>query len=61
MYKLRKHISAVHEKVKRFPCLKCESGLSQKNKLQRHIDSVHEKKTPHKCTICNDEFTEKKQ
>ena len=50
---LNRHISSVHEKLKKFQCHFCHNFFSQSNNLRDHIIAVHEKLKPHQCSFCN--------
>ena len=54
---LKRHINAVHKKVKLFECVNCEYKCNQNATLQQHINAVHLKLTPHKCPHCEKSFT----
>ena len=44
--KLRRHIAAVHEGIRPYPCEFCESRFSERFKLKKHIRSMHTEKKP---------------
>ena len=54
----KKHVEAVHEKIKRFPCnhMNCTFAGSTKANLKSHIESVHMKKKDHFCPDCGRSF-----
>ena len=50
----RKHIRAVHLKIKDFFCTSCEYKASYKNNLKVHIKARHEKKIKDiSCAMCS--------
>ena len=56
---LKKHVEAVHEKIKRYACkhLNCNFRSSTNANLKSHIMSVHEKRKDHFCPACGKSFT----
>lgn len=50
--RLRKHIVAIHFKVKQYGCHLCSSKFKSPACLKRHVNSVHLKLKPFKCEIC---------
>jgi len=42
--KIKRHIKAVHDKIKDFECDKCDYKCSINSHLKRHINSIHNKK-----------------
>ena len=54
----KKHVEAVHEKIKRFTCshMNCKFAGSTKANLKSHIESVHMKKKDHFCPHCGKSF-----
>jgi RNase P subunit RPR2 len=48
---LQKHVSSVHEKIRRFACEHCDHKASTPGNLQQHIDSFH-LGIKHECDIC---------
>ena len=53
---LRRHITAVHEKIKPHKCPTCELAFSQRSDLKRHITTVHEGFKPYQCNDCGNSF-----
>ena len=53
---LKKHISAVHEKLKPYQCQICHQFYRYKSTLKTHTHVVHEKLKPHKCVKCQESF-----
>ena len=53
---LKKHVKAVHLKLKPFKCLKCGCSFAENKKLKRHVDAVHKKLRPFGCTVCEKSF-----
>ena len=49
---LKKHVLAVHDKVKNLKCELCEYVASYSNHLRRHVRSVHAKEKNFKCEQC---------
>ena len=60
-YKLKRHISSVHEGSKPYQCVICGKAYSRKEELNVHITSVHEKKKPYMCDICGNCFVDKRR
>ena len=55
-----KHIAAVHEKLRPFPCHICNKTFSQKGAVNKHVLIVHEGKIPSfQCETCGKNFTAK--
>ena len=52
----KKHISHVHEKVKKHQCQICEQKFSEKAKVTRHIQTIHSVLKPFPCDICKKSF-----
>jgi RNase P subunit RPR2 len=48
---LQKHLSSVHEKIRRHSCQHCAYKASTPANLQQHIDSFH-LGIKHECDIC---------
>ncbi len=44
---LKKHIKAVHDKIKDHTCIQCNAKFSTNGDLQRHIKTVHDKMKDH--------------
>lgn len=59
-YKLKRHVSIVHEKRKPHKCPHngCNKSFSQRCHLKVHISSVHDKQKPHKCSKCDRSFSQ---
>ena len=53
---LQKHVSSVHEKIRRFGCEHCSHKASTPGNLQQHIDSFH-LGIKHECDICQASFS----
>ena len=49
---LKKHLEAVHEKIKNHVCKLCGYAASAKSTLNIHINAVHEKLRNHVCDEC---------
>ena len=60
---LRKHIRAIHLRVKNYHCQICEISFSQSHKLKSHVQKKHPKdgEVPEKfsCDKCTKQFAEK--
>ena len=52
----KKHISCVHEKVRKYQCQICELKFSEKAKVNRHIQTIHSVLKPFPCGICKKSF-----
>ena len=57
---LKRHINAVHLKLKPYECDQCKIAFAQKYDLQRHVDLVHLKMRPFMCDQCKKTFAEKR-
>ena len=57
---LKRHINAVHLKLKRYECDQCKISFSQKYNMQKHVDVVHLKMRPFICDQCKKTFSEKR-
>ena len=49
----RKHITAVHDKMKPYKCPKCDKHFAQKGHIGGHIRAVHEKIKSKQCPSCD--------
>ena len=49
---LKRHVLAVHNKVKNFKCELCEYAASQSGTLKQHVRAVHAKEKNFKCELC---------
>ena len=49
---LKRHIEAVHEKIKNHVCRECGYAASRKDALKHHIEAVHENIKNHVCREC---------
>ena len=52
-YKLKEHISLVHDEMKRHTCDKCGKTFGRLSDLNRHYSSVHEGLRNHQCDQCD--------
>jgi KRAB domain-containing zinc finger protein len=50
---LKKHIKAVHLKIKNFECEKCSYKCATKTSLKNHINAVHDKIKNFECEKCS--------
>ena len=50
---LKKHIKAVHDKIKDFDCKLCHAEFGRKSHLDRHIKTVHNKIKDFDCKLCD--------
>ena len=53
---LKIHIQNVHEKLKLYQCIICDSKFGQKFGLKNHIKNAHEEIKAHTCNLCNKSF-----
>nr|ACO11784.1 Zinc finger protein draculin [Lepeophtheirus salmonis] len=51
-YRLSRHASTVHLKIKPYHCTLCNSSLGRSDKLKRHLNTVHLRDKPYKCIHC---------
>ena len=60
LYCLKRHFINVHKSVKRFKCIICGRGFSQRQYMMEHI-YTHTKFNPYKCGIdgCQETFKQK--
>jgi hypothetical protein len=66
-YKLKMHITVVHDKVKPFKCLICPKNFGYERDLKNHTRAVHDKiqiqmqerLNPFQCQVCQKMFTQK--
>ena len=49
---LKKHIKAVHSKIKDFECILCDAKFSTNGNLKQHIKMVHDKIKDFECPKC---------
>ena len=56
---MKKHIDAVHLKLKNYACPHCDTSFGENQSLQRHIKTVHLKLTPYTCPTCDMKFGHK--
>ena len=49
---LKRHIKAIHDKIKDFECDKCNKSFSQNGHLQQHIKLIHDKIKDIHCNLC---------
>ena len=52
IYRLRRHVKSVHEKIRPLKCEECSYSACENSDMKRHVRSVHEKIRPYKCTEC---------
>ena len=57
---LKRHINAVHLKLKPHECDQCKISFAQKYDMQKHVDLVHLKMRPFMCDQCKKTFAEKR-
>ena len=55
---LKRHITTVHDKKKKYQCEKCNKEFAQKSCLKIHFEAVHLHKK-YKCNLCEKEYTQK--
>merc|ERR1719491_1800804 len=53
--KLKRHVNAVHEKLKPFQCEQCSKSFSKNCNLELHREINHKSKI-FKCIMCNSSF-----
>ena len=53
---MRSHITAVHEKIKKFNCVDCGKNFAKGFNLKVHTQTVHEKERKFICPICENGF-----
>jgi hypothetical protein len=53
---LKRHLNAVHAKVKNHACLLCGKKFSQNSDVKRHQKTVHLKRKEFQCNICKKLF-----
>uniref|UniRef100_A0A7S0BI92 C2H2-type domain-containing protein n=1 Tax=Rhodosorus marinus TaxID=101924 RepID=A0A7S0BI92_9RHOD len=58
-YDLRRHITTVHEKVRKFGCNMCDLRFLQRAHLTEHISCVHERRKSNFCAKCDLTFSSK--
>eukprot|EP00096_Caligus_rogercresseyi_P005004 TRINITY_DN1978_c0_g1_i1.p1 TRINITY_DN1978_c0_g1~~TRINITY_DN1978_c0_g1_i1.p1 ORF type:complete len:200 (-),score=62.16 TRINITY_DN1978_c0_g1_i1:918-1517(-) len=51
-YRLSRHSSTVHLKIKPYSCSLCSSSFGRSDKLKRHMNTVHLRDKPYKCIHC---------
>ena len=56
---LKRHINAVHLKLKPYECDQCNMSFAQKVQLNAHVKIIHQKIKDHKCQDCNTFFSTK--
>ena len=56
---LKRHIKAVHDKIKIIECRWCRDKYDDKGLLQKHIKDVHDKNKPFECRNCRNTFTKR--
>jgi len=56
---LKRHINAVHLKLKPYECDQCNMSFAKKNHLNAHIKEVHQKIKAYKCQECDELFSRK--
>ena len=54
---LKRHVDAVHLKIKMFACSQCNLKFSENSNLQTHINGVHLKLKSFKCIQCDTQFS----
>lgn len=54
-----RHVTEVHQKLKRERCDECNSTFARKFDLSRHILAVHEGARPYSCEFCSATFSQK--
>ena len=52
-YHLRRHVKAVHDKIRDEACGLCDFRASHKSVIKRHIKAVHDQNRDHACEICS--------
>ncbi|KAJ8908398.1 hypothetical protein NDN08_005107 [Rhodosorus marinus] len=58
-YDLRRHVTTVHEKVRKFACSMCDLRFLQRAHLTEHISCVHERRKANFCAKCELTFSSK--
>ena len=56
---LKRHISGVHQGIRKHKCHLCPKSYKQSNKLSYHITTFHLGVKEHKCDSCKKSFTNK--
>ena len=57
---LGRHVSSVHDKIRKYECPTCHSLFSRKTNLDDHVAEVHEGLKPFQCRLCDKSFRRKR-
>ena len=52
IYMLKRHVKAVHDKIRDYVCEECDYAASQKSQIRRHMANIHKMGENFKCQQC---------